>query len=239
MEEFGLGVAFVAGVISFFSPCVVPLIPGYLAYISGTSIKELQKGSRELQTRVFTNAIFFTLGFSGIFVLLGLIISGAFGQVSPETQIWLARIGGVIIISFGLNAIGLLDIPIFEKTIKYNVKGFKPGYLRSSSLGIAFGVGWTPCFGPILTSIIILAGTTGSVYLGASLLIAYSLGLGIPFLLTGLATDRAFRFINSHQKAFNYFNIVAGVLLIGLGIVVFTNQFAVLLAFTYDFLGLG
>lgn len=238
MEELGLGVAFIAGVLSFFSPCVVPLIPGYMAYISGTSLKQLQSGSKELQTRVFTNAVMFTLGFAAVFITLGMVIAGAFGQIGPDAQIWLARIGGVIIIAFGLNATGLLEIPLFDRTLRLNVQGFKPGHLRSASLGAAFGVGWTPCFGPILTSILILAGTSGSVYLGGALLTSYSVGLAVPFLLTGALTDRVFGFINSHQSAFKYFNIVAGVLLIGLGIVVFTNRFAVLLALTYDLFGL-
>lgn len=238
MVEIGISVAFAAGIFSFFSPCVVPLIPGYLAYISGTSIKQLQTGSRELQTRVFTNSIMFTIGFAIVFIVLGMVIAGVFGQVSSDTLIWLARIGGVIIIAFGLNSIGLLDIPIFERSFRLNIKGIKPSYLRSASLGAAFGVGWTPCFGPILSSILILAGTTGSIYAGATLLTAYSLGLAIPFLITGLLTDKSFRFISSHQTGFRYFNIISGVLLIGLGIVVFTNRFTSLLALIYSTIGI-
>ena len=166
MQELGFGVAFVAGILSFFSPCVVPLIPGYLAYISGTSLKQIQSGSKELQTRVFTNAVMFTVGFAAVFITLGLIIAGAFGQIGPQSQIWLARIGGVIIIGFGLNSIGLLDIPLFQRSLHFNIQSFKPGHLKSVTLGAAFGVGWTPCFGPILASILILAGTSGSLYLG-------------------------------------------------------------------------
>lgn len=237
MEELGFGIAFIAGALSFFSPCVVPLIPGYLAFISGATLKELQNASRELQPRVFINALMFTLGFSAVFITLGMIIAGAFGQMPLEGQIWLARIGGVVIITFGLNALGLFDIPIFQRSIHPNIQGLKTSHLKSASLGTAFGLGWTPCFGPILASILILAGTSGSLYLGGSLLASYSIGLAIPFLITGLLTDRAFTFIEKHRRGFRYFNISAGVLLIGLGVVVFTNRFAVLLALTYEVFG--
>lgn len=237
MAEVSLGIAFIAGALSFFSPCVVPLIPGYLAFISGISLNELQNAPRGLQTRVFTNAVMFTLGFSVVFILLGMLIAGAFGQIGPERSIWLNRIGGAVIIAFGLNALGLLKLPFLERGIHPSTRGFKPGYLKSASLGAAFGLGWTPCFGPILASILILAGTSGSIYLGGYLLAAYSIGLAVPFIITGLLTDRAFSFITSHQRAFRYFNIVAGLLLIGLGIIVFTNRFAVLLSLTYEVFG--
>ena len=180
----------------------------------------------------------FTFGFAAVFITLGMIIAGVFGQVGPEALLWLARLGGIII-AFGLNATGLLDIPLFERSFKLNIKGFKPSYLRSTSLGAAFGVGWIPCFGPILTSILILDGTSGSIYAGGTLLTAYSMGLAIPFLVTGLLTDKSFNFISTHQTGFKYFNIVAGILLIGLGIVVFTNRFVVLLALIYSSFGIG
>ena len=242
VQELGLLVAFVGGLLSFFSPCVLPLIPGYLANISGTSLKELSGSApRGLQSKIFFNSIAFTLAFSVIFILLGLVIAGVFGFVGPSFQGVLNRVGGTLIILFGIHTTGLYEIPIFNRALKIPTRratktgksdGSKGGSgpINSFMVGAAFGVGWTPCFGPILASILVLAGTSGSVAAGGSLLAIYSLGLGIPFLVTGIFTQQASGLISRNRKMFNTVTQLSGIILIALGILVFTDSFVRLLA---------
>jgi len=230
-----LVVAFVGGVLSFFSPCVLPLIPGYLANISGTSLKELSSDpSRGLQGKVFLNSVSFTLAFSSIFVVLGLILAGVFGFAGPDFNIWLNRVGGTLIILFGIHTTGVYEIPIFSRTVKLDTGGQTTGrgagLTNSAMVGAAFGIGWTPCFGPILASILVLAGTSGSAAGGGLLLGIYSAGLGIPFLITGLFTQQVSGFLSRNRKRFNVVTQVSGGILIGLGVLVFTNSFVRLLS---------
>ncbi|MFQ5761852.1 MAG: cytochrome c biogenesis CcdA family protein [Candidatus Bathyarchaeia archaeon] len=229
--ELGLGVAVFAGALSFFSPCVLPLIPGYLAYISGTNLNELaSKKSRVLQGRVFLNAVFFTAAFSAVFIVLGLSLAGVFGATGPGFQVWLNRVGGVLIMVFGIHILGLITIPIFERTAKISTPKLRLGPLNSAAVGASFGVGWTPCFGPLLASILVIAGTSGSATSGGFLLGAYSLGLAIPFLVTGLFTQNVSGFITRNHRRFKWMTQISGVILIALGIVVFTGSFARILA---------
>lgn len=224
-EAITLAAAFLGGLGSFFLPCILPLLPAYITYLSGTSLTELEKRrSRTLQMRVFINAVFFVLGFSLIFILLGLLL-GTLGAV-PASRIWLGRIGGAIIIAFGLHTIGLLNIPFLNAGRRLRVKTPGPGYLGSSLMGISFGTGWTPCFTPILTSILVLAAAEGaSATAGAGLLAAYALGLAVPFLITGAFTSKIAHWINRANVYFGIINVIAGVLLIGLGILIFTSTF--------------
>ena len=238
MVELTLAVAFIGGLISFFSPCIIPLIPAYISHLSGTSVMELQKRkSKGLQLRVFTNAIFFVLGFTLLFMAIGLSI-GYVSEIFPQFNIWLARIGGAIIIAFGLHTLGILKIPFLETERRLHVQVASKNYLSSATLGAAFGIGWSPCVGPILASILVLAGSSASALTGGSLLVAYSIGLAIPFLITGLFTSAVSKFIQQANKYFGVVNIIAGILLIGLGIIVFTNNFSRVLALFVELTGI-
>ncbi|MAH21473.1 MAG: cytochrome C biogenesis protein [Thaumarchaeota archaeon] len=235
-QEIAFSVAFAGGILSFFSPCVLPVIPGYLASISGTSIRELSSNHRNsLRRRVFLNSVSFTLAFSMIFIILGFVIAGVFGFIEPGFQIWFNRIGGSLIILFGIHTTGLYEIPLFARSLKLNTPSPKgrsgTGIANSAIVGAAFGVGWTPCFGPILASILVLAGTSGSAVTGGLLLAIYSMGLGVPFLLTGFFTQQVSGFISKNKTRFIIVTQVSGMILIGLGVLIFTNSFVRLLAF--------
>ncbi len=218
MVEPTIIVAFIAGIVSFISPCVLPLIPGFLAYLSGTSTG--QQGAR---LKVFLNSVAFVLGFSVIFALLGVLLNTVLERVSYNVQTWLSRLGGIIIILFALYILGLIKISFLEREHKLAVrKKFSITYVTSFVFGAAFAVGWTPCVSAILGSVFALAVTKPA--LGFVLLISYALGLGIPFLLVGLFTTQAINLINKSTIFLKYFNIIVGILLLILGILVFTNK---------------
>ena len=218
MVELTIIVAFIAGIVSFVSPCVLPLIPGFLAYLSGTSTG--QQGAR---AKVFLNSVAFVLGFSVIFALLGVLLNTILENVSYNVQTWLSRIGGIIIILFALYVLGLIKIGFLEREHKFAVKKkFSVTYVTSFVFGAAFAVGWTPCVSAILGSVFALAVTKPG--LGFVLLMSYALGLGVPFLLVGLFTTQATKLINRSATVLKYFNIIVGILLLILGILVFTNK---------------
>ena len=218
MVEPTIIVAFIAGIVSFVSPCVLPLIPGFLAYLSGTSTT--QQGAR---LKMFLNSVAFVLGFSVIFALLGVLLNTILERVSYNVQTWLSRIGGVIIILFALYILGLIKVSFLEREHKIAVKKkFSITYVTSFVFGAAFAVGWTPCVSAILGSVFALAVTKPG--LSFVLLLSYALGLGIPFLLVGLFTAQATNLINKSATVLKYFNIVVGILLLILGILVFTNK---------------
>lgn len=236
-QELTLGIAFIGGLLSFFSPCILPLIPAYISHLAGTTVEETKK-SRLLQARVFLNSIFFVLGFVALFIAVGVSI-GFISEVFAGFNVWLGRVAGVLIIIFGLHTTGLLKIPFLSTERRLNVNvGEKKSYAKSTLLGAAFGLGWSPCIGPILASILVLAGSSASYATGGILLGSYSLGLAIPFLVTGLFTSVISRFITKINRYFGIVNIIAGILLIALGIIVFTNNFSQLLAFFVELTGI-
>lgn len=219
MTDISILFAFVAGLVSFLAPCVLPLIPGFLAYLAGTSLAESQTHRRD----IFLNSLFFVFGFSAVFALLGVLLNTILEAVAYDVQIWLGRIGGAIIIFFGLYLTGLLKISFLEREHTLAVKTrFTSTYITSFVFGAAFAVGWTPCVGAVLGSILALAVTQpGSAF---SLLLAYALGLGLPFLLVGLFAAQAGAFFNRYARVFTYVNIAFGFLLIALGVLVFTGN---------------
>jgi len=218
-------VAFIAGIVSFISPCVLPLIPGFLAYLSGTSA-----GQQNARLKLFLNSAAFVLGFSVIFALLGVLLNTVLESVSYNVQTWLSRIGGLVIILFALYVLGLIKISFLEREHKFAVKKkFSITYVTSFVFGAAFAVGWTPCVSAILGSILALAVTKPG--LSFILLLSYALGLGIPFLLVGLFTTQAVKLINKSATFLKYFNITVGILLLILGILVFTNKLNVVANF--------
>lgn len=218
MVEVSLITAFIAGIISFLSPCVLPLIPGFLGYLSGTSLKD---ASQE-RWSIFLNSVAYVLGFTLVFALLGVLLNTVLQQASYALQQWLSRIGGIIIIIFGLSLVGLLRFSFLEREHKLQVKKrFKISYVTSFIFGAAFAVGWSPCVGAVLGSVLALAVSQPG--MSFFLLGAYALGLGLPFLVVGLFSTEALRVIQKLGPLLRYFNIIVGVLLIILGILVFTQ----------------
>ncbi len=228
MQQGTILFSFVAGIISFLAPCVLPLIPGYLSYLAGTSLTASGNKRRD----VFINSVFFVLGFSVIFALLGVLLNTALSAVATNLQIWLSRIGGVVIIFFGLYLTGLIKIQWLAADHKFTVtKKFNSRYLTSFVFGAAFAAGWTPCVGAVLGSILALAATQpGSAF---SLLLAYAAGLGVPFLIVGLFAAQASHLITRYARALRYVNIVFGVLLIGLGVLIFTQNLNMVASFDF------
>lgn len=212
-------IAFIAGIVSFLSPCVLPIIPGFLSYLAGSSLSEAQIK----RWPIFFNSFFFVLGFSAVFALLGVLLNTLLSDVAYDTQVWLSRIGGTIIIFFGLYLVGLIKPKFLQREHKLQVKTtFKSRYLTSFIFGSAFAAGWTPCVGVVLGGILALAATQpGSAF---TLLFSYALGLGIPFLIVGLFASRAADWIHKYGRYLKYVNIVFGFILIALGILVFTNN---------------
>ncbi len=224
MADVTLILAFVAGLLSFLSPCVLPLIPGYLSYLSGVSLTEssLARITKKAKLRIFLHAVLFVLGFTVIFSALGILLNSVLADIATPVRIWLGRVAGVIIILFGLYLLGLMRIPWLEREHVIRRKNSKSSYATSFIFGTTFAVGWTPCIGPILASILALAVATP--INAFTLLLVYSIGLSVPFLIVGLFTSQANNFIAKYAGAFRYVNIVAGILLIILGILVFTNN---------------
>lgn len=222
--EVSLIFAFLAGLVSFLSPCVLPLIPGYISLVSKMSFEELTEGGTEGKAlKVLIPSVFFVLGFSFVFISLG---AGAsfIGTFLQQNKILLLRISGVFIILFGLFSMDLLKINQLYRERRVNLPDGNLGYIGTFLLGIAFGFGWTPCVGPILASILLYASTAEGAGKGALLLFVYSLGLGLPFIITGLALSKALSAFGWIKKRYNLYKIIVGGTLVIIGILMVTNQ---------------
>ncbi len=225
MNEPTLILALVAGVASFASPCMLPVIPAFLAQFAGTSL-----GSSELRRRdVLLGTVLFIVGFSTVFAVLGILLNAILQGAATEVLTWLSRAAGIVVIGLGLHLSGLLRIPFLDRQYAAQTSGLNPGHLTSFLFGASFAVAWTPCVGPILGSTLALAASQPAS--AFPLLIAYSLGLGSPFLLVALFPTRAFAFLKRHQRAASRLHTAFGVVLIGLGVLVFTNKLALLANF--------
>ena len=229
MTEITLAVAALAGLGSFVAPCILPMIPAFLAYISGTTLSELNQNDRSKtltinRTNIVLNSVFFVLGFSVVFSTLGVIINSVLSSTTGELVKGLNQVGGIIIIGFGIFLLLSMKINKLNMEKKFFPKRTKASYPMSFVFGLAFAAGWTPCVGPILGTILTLAATTPSV--AFNLLLVYSLGLGIPFILIGVFYSRATRIIRSMGKHLKYYNLVLGGFIVVLGVLVFTNQLA-------------
>jgi cytochrome c-type biogenesis protein len=219
-----VAVAFLAGLLSFLSPCVLPVVPSYLSYVTGIS------GAAELQRRrhlALLHAALFVLGFTLIFVALGATAT-AFGRLLNTYQHWLERIGGLLIVVFGLYTVGALKVGFLAREVRWDL-GDKPlGYLGSVLAGLAFGAGWTPCIGPILGSILLYTSSRADFAQGIWLLLAYSLGLAIPFLVAAWALERFLGWMKRFRRYVGVVEKVAGVLLIAFGLLLLTGTFTLL-----------
>ena len=185
-DSIGLVAAFMAGIFSFLSPCVLPLVPSYLALVTGMSLEDLQEGANRKAT--FIHSLLFVLGFSAIFIILG--ASASFlGQFFKQYELWIARIGGVIITILGLHLSGVFKLAPLMREKRIHVSDTPAGYLGTIGVGMAFAAGWTPCLGPVLGAILTYGMSTDTMWAGVGLLTAYSAGLAIPFLVASLALD--------------------------------------------------
>lgn len=219
--------AFVAGLVSFLSPCVLPLVPGYVSLISGVGVEELKDQEASLLGKVMLNSIAFIIGFSIVFVTLG-AISTEVGQLAAQYKAPLARIAGVLIIVFGLHLTGIFRInALYADKRLHNVKGSSTAW-GAFVIGFAFAFGWTPCVGPILTVILGFAAAQDSVSKGILLLTIYSLGLAVPFLLTSLGIERFLKFYGRFRRHMHALEIASGGLLIALGALLVFGKFTLL-----------
>ncbi len=216
--------AFVAGLLSFFSPCVLPLIPAYFTFITGFSIEELTKEyNSEIRKKVFFSTFLFVLGFSLVFILMGASASYLGGLIYTYKKL-IRIIGGILIIILGVHLTGLIRIPglDFEKRINLEKKPLH--FLGTLIIGMAFGAGWSPCIGPLLGSILIIAGSQETVWQGVLLLGIYSAGLAIPFIIISIFINFLLIFIKKASKVLKYVNVVAGVVLIVVGLILVSNK---------------
>ena len=220
-------IAVVAGIVSFLSPCVLPIVPGFLAYLAGTSTEGEVKRSH-----VLLHSFLFVFGFAFVFALLGVLLNTVLEHAAYDTQIWLSRVGGVIIIFFGLFLMKLIRIPFLERAHTINVVGkVKSKHLTSFLFGSAFAAGWTPCVSAALGAILGLAASNPGTAFG--LLMAYAFGLGVPFLVIGFFAADAGRIISKYSKSLVYVNGIFGALLVILGILIFTQDLALIANFEF------
>lgn len=236
METPSLAVAFVGGVLLFFSPCIAPVIPAYLSAIASVGWSQLQD-SRGLRWRVMSNALAFVLGFSALFVLMGVLL-GLLSGVSG-VRAWVNTVGGAIILILALHMLELIRIPFLDREFSMSGKIQPKGYLGSALLGGAFGLAWTPCTGPVLATILTLSASTETMAQSALLMAAFSAGLAIPFLLTGAFTSHVSRWISGHQTFMRWLHRVTGVLLIVLGVVIFTGRLEGVLGWLFGVLNIS
>ena len=221
--------AFAAGLLSFLSPCVLPLIPGYISFISGVSLQEMKDGAtgkgflNQQKLSVILNSIFFIAGFSAVFILLGASATWLGTLLSTRIS-FLTKLAGLVIIFFGLFKIGLIRPLFFFKEARFNVESKKLGLIWALIIGASFAFGWTPCIGPILTGILAFASTLEHVNQGIFLLSVYSLGLGIPFLLTAFGVNQFLRFFDRIKRHLGILDKITGGIMILLGLLIFFDK---------------
>ncbi|MBI2815918.1 MAG: cytochrome c biogenesis protein CcdA [Acidobacteria bacterium] len=225
MGSVSIAAAFTAGLVSFLSPCVLPLVPGYISLVSGASVDELKsEANTRVLGKVLLHSILFILGFSVVFISLGASATWL-GQVLLSRMSLLYKIAGLVIIIFGLHLTGLLKIGILYRDKRFHTAGKPASAAGAFLIGFAFAFGWTPCIGPILAAILSLAASQDTIGAGITLLASYSLGLAVPFLLTSLGINKFLKFYNRFRTHLHTVEVFSGVVLIVLGAMIFTNQF--------------
>ena len=222
-NSLGLALAFSAGLLSFLSPCVLPLVPSYVTFVTGLSLEDVSRARRS----ALVHSLLFILGFTLIFLALGASAT-VLGRVLVSQRVWLSRVGGVLIILFGLYMLGLFDVALFSRERRLHLSDKPVGYLGSVLVGVAFGAGWTPCIGPILGSILLYTSTAADLRRGLLLLFTYSMGLALPFLASALAVNHFLAAFARVRTKLLWVNRAAGLLMIVAGLLLVTNYFTIL-----------
>ncbi|BBA69845.1 cytochrome c biogenesis CcdA family protein [Geobacter sulfurreducens] len=230
--------AFVAGLLSFLSPCVLPLIPSFITYITGLSFADIQSEhpTHKVRQQTIVHSLLFIAGFTFVFVLLGASATFIGGFLHEHMNV-IRKVGGVLIVVFGIHVSGLVPIHLLLGEKRFQVHSKPAGYLGSFLVGLAFAAGWTPCIGPILASILMVAATEETVTKGILLLFTYSMGLAIPFFLSSLAMHQFLTFFNRFKKHIRILEIVTGLFLVVVGVMIFTNYLSVLSRYTMKWFG--
>lgn len=229
-ESLTLFVAFTAGLLSFLSPCVLPLVPSYITFITGLGLEDVTRSRRT----AVVHALLFVLGFSLIFVAMGAGAT-AFGQLMLAYRTWIARIGGVLMVLMGLWMLGVFEIGALQQERRVHLSDKPLGYLGTVVVGVAFGAGWTPCLGPTLGAILLLAATESELSKGIVMLSAYSLGLAVPFIIAAFGIERFLGFFKRFRSKLGLVNRIAGSLLVVVGLLMFTGWFQRLAAWLQPF----
>ena len=226
LSNISYGLAFLAGLASFLSPCVFTLVPAYIGYLGGRAAGGEANPNQRWIT--FSHGLAFVLGFSVVFITLGMAVSAA-GQLLYDLRIWLTKIGGIVVLIFGLHMIGVFRIPFLEYDTRIqSLPDRKWGYLSSALLGVVFSAGWSPCVGPVLGAILTIALNGGDIGLGTRLLTAYSAGLAIPFLVAALGIGGVSTILRKYSKTMRIVEIVMGVILVLVGIMLFSGTFEII-----------
>ncbi len=222
----GVAIAFSAGLLSFLSPCVLPLIPSYVTFVTGMSLEDVQRSRRI----AVTHALLFIVGFTLVFLALGATAT-VLGRVLLSERVWIARVGGLLVILFGLYLLGVFQFGAFARERRVHITDKPLGYLGTVVVGIAFGAGWTPCIGPILGGILTYTASQADLTRGLGLLFAYSMGLAVPFLLAAIAIERFIALFQRYRGTMRWANRVAGALLVVVGVLMMTNYLTLLSGF--------
>lgn len=239
LPETSLTTAFLAGLLSFVSPCVLPLVPSYVTYITGLSLDQLTDAGERHRARktIILNSLLFIAGFSGVFIAFGASAS-LLGQLLTDYQGLVRSIGGVLIVAFGLDLMGVLKVRVFMIEKRFHFHRRPVGYLGSFLIGSAFAAGWTPCVGPVLGSVLMYAGTTETMMDGVTLLAYYSLGLGLPLFATALGVDRFLVRLKQARAYLGAVSVVGGMFLVAFGGMMLANALPLLTAF-FEQYGIG
>lgn len=239
IPQISLIAAFSAGLLSFVSPCVLPLVPSYISYITGLSVEQLTDASERVKFKkaIVLNSLLFIAGFSSVFIAFGASAS-LLGQVLITYQDHIRRFGGALIVVFGLYLLGILNLNFLKMEHRFQFRSRPAGYLGSFLIGVAFAAGWTPCVGPVLGSILLYASTTDSLVSGVVLLTSYSLGLGLPLFLTALGVDRFLAYFKQARAYLWGVSTVSGVLLVVVGVMIYANSLTMVTSFLEQY-GIG
>lgn len=230
--------AFFSGVLTFLAPCTLPLLPSFLAFISGNSYEDFKDPTKrhKVDRSVVKNALMYVIGFSVVFIALGSFFS-LLGFVFAPYQRWIARISGLFVIFFGLYLIGLSDLKMFQnlsREKKFSIRGLTPGRPGSSLIfGAAFALGWTPCVGPILGAVLAIASTRGTVWQGALLLLVYSVGLAIPFMIVAFSYGSLVKYVAKTGRILKVISVIGGIFLVVVGVFLLGNSFSNFIAYFY------
>ena len=230
----GFAVAFAAGMLSFLSPCVLPLVPSYVSFVAGVGLEELEAGGTDVRKTAFVHSVLFVAGFSAIFMALGASASFV-GQALREHQEWIVRVGGVIVVLFGLHLLGLTPFRFLNRERRVHLQSKPLGYAGTFLVGLAFGAGWTPCIGPILGGILTYAATRERLVEGVQLLAVYSAGLAVPFLISAVALSWFLGAFRRFRRYLPWVERASGGLLVAVGFLLLSGQFTALASWAAQF----